>query len=36
MLSLAYDHRVVDGALAGMYLKRLRECIQDFDVNLKI
>ncbi|MBN2236820.1 MAG: 2-oxo acid dehydrogenase subunit E2 [Bacteroidales bacterium] len=33
MLSLAYDHRVVDGALGGMYLKRLREYIENFDIN---
>jgi len=31
MLSLAYDHRVVDGALAGLYLKRLREYLENFD-----
>lgn len=36
MLSLAYDHRVVDGALAGLYLKRLRQYIENFDVNLSI
>lgn len=36
MLSLAYDHRVVDGALAGLYLKRLREYIENFDVNLSL
>ncbi|MDA3906815.1 MAG: dihydrolipoamide acetyltransferase family protein [Bacteroidales bacterium] len=36
MLSLAYDHRVVDGALAGLYLKRLREYIENFDVNQSI
>lgn len=36
MLSLAYDHRVVDGALAGLYLKRLREYIENFDINQNI
>jgi len=36
MLSLAYDHRVVDGALGGLYLKRLREYIENFDVNQNI
>ncbi|MBN1651094.1 MAG: 2-oxo acid dehydrogenase subunit E2 [Bacteroidales bacterium] len=36
MLSLAYDHRVVDGALAGLYLKRLREYIENFDGNQSI
>lgn len=28
ILSLAYDHRVVDGALAGTYLKNVRDYIQ--------
>lgn len=34
--SLAYDHRVVDGALAGMYLKRLKEILETFDPNQSI
>lgn len=33
ILSLAYDHRVVDGALGGMYLKRVKELLENFDVN---
>ncbi len=36
ILSLAYDHRVVDGALGGMYLKRIREYLEGFDVNQTI
>lgn len=36
ILSLAYDHRIVDGALAGMYLKRLKEILENFDINLSI
>lgn len=36
MLSLAYDHRVVDGALGGLYLKRLREYLENFDSNQSI
>lgn len=31
ILSLSYDHRVVDGALGGMYLKRLAEYLEAFD-----
>jgi len=31
MLSLSYDHRVVDGALAGSYLKVVRDYIQKTD-----
>ncbi len=36
ILSLAYDHRIVDGALGGMYLKRLRDYLENFDVNQTI
>lgn len=36
IFSLAYDHRVVDGALAGMYLKRLKEILENFDPNQSI
>lgn len=36
MLSLAYDHRIVDGGLAGMYLRSLRNEIESFDVNQKL
>ncbi|HPE33317.1 MAG TPA: dihydrolipoamide acetyltransferase family protein [Bacteroidales bacterium] len=36
ILSLAYDHRIVDGALGGMYLRRLREHLENFDVNQTI
>jgi 2-oxoglutarate dehydrogenase E2 component (dihydrolipoamide succinyltransferase) len=31
ILSLAYDHRIVDGALGGMYLKRVAELLENFD-----
>lgn len=30
MLSLSYDHRVVDGALGGMFLKEVRDNLQNF------
>ncbi len=33
ILSMAYDHRIVDGALAGMFLKRLKEILENWDVN---
>ena len=36
ILSLAYDHRIVDGALAGMYLKRLKEIMENWDPNTEI
>jgi len=36
ILSLAYDHRVVDGALGGMYLKRIKELLENFNINTSI
>ncbi len=36
ILSLAYDHRVVDGALGGMYLKKMKELLENFDVNREV
>ena len=36
MLSLAYDHRIVDGALGGMYLRQLRDYLEAFDVNTSL
>jgi 2-oxoglutarate dehydrogenase E2 component (dihydrolipoamide succinyltransferase) len=36
ILSLAYDHRIVDGALGGMYLKRLTELLENFDTDRNI
>jgi 2-oxoglutarate dehydrogenase E2 component (dihydrolipoamide succinyltransferase) len=32
-LSLSYDHRVVDGALGGMFLKRVADYLEDWDIN---
>lgn len=31
MLSLAYDHRIVDGALGGQFLKRMQRLLEGFD-----
>jgi len=36
ILSLAYDHRIVDGALAGMYLKNLKEILENFSTETAI
>ncbi len=36
ILSLSYDHRVVDGALGGMFLKRLTELLENFDTSRSI
>jgi 2-oxoglutarate dehydrogenase E2 component (dihydrolipoamide succinyltransferase) len=33
ILSLSYDHRVVDGALGGMFLRRVADLLEAFDIN---
>lgn len=35
-LSHSYDHRVVDGALGGMFVKRVADYLENFDVNREI
>ncbi|MEX2484225.1 MAG: dihydrolipoamide acetyltransferase family protein [Brumimicrobium sp.] len=35
-LSHSYDHRVVDGALGGMFVKRVAEYLEAFDPNTKL
>ncbi len=35
-LSLSYDHRIIDGALGGMFLKRIAEYLESFDPERKI
>jgi 2-oxoglutarate dehydrogenase E2 component (dihydrolipoamide succinyltransferase) len=35
-LSLSYDHRVVDGALGGTFLRRIADLLEDFDINRPI
>jgi 2-oxoglutarate dehydrogenase E2 component (dihydrolipoamide succinyltransferase) len=32
-MSHSYDHRVVDGALGGSFVKRVAEYLEAFDVN---
>lgn len=36
ILSMSYDHRVIDGALGGAFLKRVSEYLEQFDINRKI
>ncbi len=36
MMSLSYDHRVVDGFLGGSYLRRVADYLEQFDVNQTI
>jgi 2-oxoglutarate dehydrogenase E2 component (dihydrolipoamide succinyltransferase) len=35
-LSLSYDHRVVDGALGGSFVKRVADYLENWDVNREI
>jgi len=35
-LSHSYDHRVVDGALGGMFVRRVADYLEKFDVNRKV
>ena len=35
-LSHSYDHRVVDGALGGMFVKRVAEYLEAFDLNMEL
>ena len=36
IMSIAFDHRVVDGAMGGLYLKRVAEYLENFDPNQTI
>ncbi|MDR1876499.1 MAG: 2-oxo acid dehydrogenase subunit E2, partial [Flavobacteriaceae bacterium] len=36
LLSHTYDHRVVDGALGGMFVKRVCDYLENFDINTEI
>ncbi|TWP22945.1 2-oxo acid dehydrogenase subunit E2 [Apibacter muscae] len=36
ILSHTFDHRVVDGALGGMFIKRISDYLEDFDLNTEI
>jgi len=35
-LSLSYDHRIVDGALGGAFLRRVADYLEQFDANREI
>jgi 2-oxoglutarate dehydrogenase E2 component (dihydrolipoamide succinyltransferase) len=36
ILSHSYDHRVVDGALGGMFVRRVADYLEAWDVNRNI
>jgi 2-oxoglutarate dehydrogenase E2 component (dihydrolipoamide succinyltransferase) len=35
-LSLSYDHRIVDGALGGAFLRKIADNLEEFDINRSI
>jgi 2-oxoglutarate dehydrogenase E2 component (dihydrolipoamide succinyltransferase) len=35
-LSHSYDHRVVDGALGGMFIKRVAEYLENWNIDREI
>lgn len=36
ILALAYDHRIVDGALGGMFLKKMKTLLEEFNPNTEV
>ncbi len=35
-LSHSYDHRVIDGALGGMFVRKVADYLENFDINRKV
>jgi 2-oxoglutarate dehydrogenase E2 component (dihydrolipoamide succinyltransferase) len=35
-LSLSYDHRIIDGAMGGAFVRRIADILEDFDINREI
>jgi 2-oxoglutarate dehydrogenase E2 component (dihydrolipoamide succinyltransferase) len=35
-LSLSYDHRVVDGALGGSFVRKVADYLENWDINREI
>ena len=35
-LSLSYDHRVVDGALGGQFVRKVADYLENFDTNSSV
>jgi len=36
MISLSFDHRIINGAIGGLFLKRIKELIENWDGNSEI
>jgi 2-oxoglutarate dehydrogenase E2 component (dihydrolipoamide succinyltransferase) len=35
-LSLTYDHRIIDGAMSGVFLKKISDYLENWDINMSI
>lgn len=35
-LSLSYDHRIIDGALGGAFLRRIADILEEFNINREV
>lgn len=35
-LSLSYDHRIIDGAMGGAFLRRIADILEEFDINREV
>ena len=35
-LSMSYDHRIIDGAHGGAFVNRIKQMLEDFDINRAI
>ncbi len=35
-LSLSYDHRIIDGAMGGAFVRRIADLLEEFDINRQI
>ena len=35
-LSHSYDHRIIDGALGGMFVRNVADYLEQFDINRRI
>ena len=33
-LTLSHDHRLIDGMLGGMFIKRLKESLENFETDI--
>ena len=36
MISLSFDHRIINGATGGLFLKRIKNLIQEWDINQEV